>query len=134
MKSTIGIIRIVVAVGSVIIYFKKRKVYVDDKSFKLRVLPKKTINIYQKDVLNIVGIISSSVFVVSMGEKIYLFIKEHDIALIIGKKDLSGADMIDVEPVSSEPIEVLSLAEAESVKPKQRFHTRDIIWASESII
>ncbi len=123
-KPTIGVIRIVIVIGSVIIYFKKRKLYVDDKSFKIKILPKKTISIYRKDIFNIIGIIGSSTLFVSIGEKVYFFVKEHDIMLTISKK-LAPTDIIDVDTisspdsVSSESIEVLSLAETKSAKPKK---------------
>ena len=37
MKRTILIIRTVIATGAVLIYFKKRKLYVDDKYFQIKV-------------------------------------------------------------------------------------------------
>jgi hypothetical protein len=128
--------------GSVIIYFKKRKLYLDDKCYKIKILPKKTIKVYRKDVFNIIGIIGSSTLCISMAEKVYFFAKEHDIKLIISKR-LPPTDIIDVDAISSpdsvdilsssDPIEVVSLTNTKVLKPKKKFPIRDIVWIGVAI-
>lgn len=145
MRLTIRIVRAVVATGSVILYFKKRKLYVDDKYYKLRILPKKTIRIYRKDLFNIIGIIGSMTVCVSIGEKVYLFVKEHDFTFTISEKNLPLTDKADVDVFSvpesvdivssPDPIEGLSLSETEKkiLKSKKKLPIRDIMWLGIAI-
>lgn len=135
MKRTILIIRTVIATGSALIYLKKRKLYVDDKYFKIKVWPKKDVKFYRKDVLNIIGIISSSMLVVSIGEKLYIFVKEHNIAFSIDATDgdaIPSPDSVDIVS-SPDPTEVGSLTNTEILKPKKKFPTRDIVWIAVAI-
>lgn len=121
------ITRIGIATGSVIIYFRRRKLYVDDKCYEIKILPKKKIKIYRKDIINVIGIVGTSTFCVSIGEKIYLFFKEHDIALKISKRfPPTPTDISDsVDPVV-DPIEVVSLTDKKI--QKNRLPIRDIVW------
>lgn len=143
MKRTILIIRTLIATGAVLIYFKKRKLYVDDKYFQIKVWPKKDVKIYRKDILNIIGIISSSTLFVSIGEKVYFFVKEHDIMLTISKKDFSSIDAIDGDAISlpdavdiissPDPGDVLPSIEKNEFQSKKKFPTRDIVWIAVAL-
>jgi hypothetical protein len=128
MKLTITIVRTAIAAGSIIIYFKRRKLYVDDKCYKIKILPKKKISIYRKDIVNIIGIIGSTTLCVSIGEKVYFFVKEHDITLKISKR-LPSKNVIDIEAISSpESVDIVSASDSKVLKPKKKLPIRDMVW------
>lgn len=117
------ITRIGLATGSVIIYFRRRKLYVDDKCYEIKIFPKKKIKIYRKDIINVIGIVGTSTLCVSIGEKIYFFFQDHDITLKISKRlPPPPTDISDV----ADPIEGVSLTERRI--PKNKFPIRDIVW------
>lgn len=133
MKLTIVIVRTAISTASIIIYFKKRKLYVDDKCYKIKILPKKTIKIYQKDLLNTIAIIASSSICISMGEKVYFFAKEHDIKVEISKR-LPPTDIIDVDATSlPESVDIVPVPDSKVLKPKNKLPIRDIVWIGVAI-
>ena len=131
------IVKTVIASCSVVVYFKKRKIYIDDKYYKLRILPKKTVNIYRKDLVNIVGIIASSSLVVSMGEKVYLIAKdqisqrkvtfEFKISEKLTPIDADKPEQI-IPLVEVDPDSLISVADTSALKPQKQLPIRDIVW------
>ena len=144
------IVKTAITTFSVVVYFRKRKLYVDDKSYKIRILPKKKITVYQKDILNVVGIICSSIVAISIGEKVYVLAKDqiakHKVTFQLkiterlpsaDSTDISLTEKVEVVSVSeqalAEPVDVLSLPDKNTLQPQRKFPTRDIVWIAIAI-
>jgi hypothetical protein len=124
------IYKVVVAAGSMIVYFKKRKLYVDDKFIKIRILPKKSVKIYRKDVLNIISIIGTSTVAVVLAEKVYILAKDqisrYDINVDLNVKKKSNPT--DVVADIPNAVEVIPEASPETISSKRKLPYRDILW------
>jgi hypothetical protein len=132
------IVRTVIATSSIVIYFRKRKLYVDDKVYKIRILPNKKVKVYQKDVVNVIGIVGTSMLCISIAEKVYFFAKDqiarHDITFKfkISKRlppaDTGNVDITDVTPLPGDPVDIVTLSDTNVLQPKNKFPIRDIVW------
>lgn len=139
------IFRTVIATSSVVIYFKKRKLYVDDKIYKIRILPNKKVKIYQKDVVNVIGIVGSSILCVSIAEKVYFLAKDqiakYDITFKfkISKRfpfvDTENKNIVNIDidstnvtPLPADPVDIVASPNTNVPQPKNKFPIRDIVW------
>jgi len=122
------IVRTVIATSSVVIYFKKRKLYVDDKVYKIRILPNKTVKVYQKDVVNVIGIVGTSTLCISIAEKVYFFAKDQ-----IARHDITFKFKISERLPPEDSVDIVTLPNTHVLKPKNKFPIRDIVWIAVAI-
>jgi hypothetical protein len=137
------IVRTVIATSSIVIYFKKRKLYVDDKVYKIRILPNKTVKVYQKDVVNVIGIVGTSMLCISIAGKVYFFAKDqiarHDITFKfkISKRvlpaDTGNVNITDVTSLPADLVDIDTLPNTNVLQPKKKFPIRDIVWIAVAI-
>jgi len=137
------VVRTVIATSSVIIYFKKRKLYVDDKFYQIKVLPSKTVKVYKKDVVNIIGIVGASTLCISIAEKAYCLAKnqiaKYDITFKVSKRlppaDAGNTSIVDPDMIdftSPDSVEIVPLQD-QTLQPKSSFPVRDIVWIAVAI-
>lgn len=140
------IIKTVIVTSSVAIYFKKRKLYVDDKCYRIRVLPKKKVTIFRKDIVNIVSIIGSSTLIFTLAEKAYVLVQSE-----IGRREITfkfeiSERLSPVDPVASLPesmdVDIILLPDSvvsvpdtniDVLKPQRQFPVRDIFWFAAAL-